>query len=322
MLINQTNKERFCKLCNENKSIPLFMQSWWMDAVCNYKDWDVLIYEKNNKILGVLVFYYVKKLGFRIILQPQLTQYNGIWIDYPQNQTTKQKLSFDKLIMSEIIRQLDSMKFSFFQQNFHYSITNWQPFYWFGFNQTTRYTYKLKNINNIDDVFDNFHFGKQKHIKKAQRNLQVDFDIEPIEFFNFHCNSLKTKNKSVFYSEDFFLHLYESVMKREQGKIIAIRDDQRNIHSAIFTVWDSKSAYYLISAIDPKYKSSGASSLMVWEALVFLSDKTQEFDFEGSMIEGVAKANEEFGAEQIPYFMIYKINPIIETFLNFRQRFF
>jgi len=60
MSINQTNKERFRLLCDQNKSIPLFMQSWWMDAVCNHKNWDVLICEKNNNILGVLVYYYIK----------------------------------------------------------------------------------------------------------------------------------------------------------------------------------------------------------------------------------------------------------------------
>jgi len=46
MSINQTNKERFRLLCDQNKSIPLFMQSWWMDAVCNHKNWDVLICER------------------------------------------------------------------------------------------------------------------------------------------------------------------------------------------------------------------------------------------------------------------------------------
>lgn len=32
-------------------------------------------------------------------------------------------------------------KFDYFNMNFHYSITNWLPFYWRGFKQTTRYTY-------------------------------------------------------------------------------------------------------------------------------------------------------------------------------------
>jgi hypothetical protein len=55
---------------------------------------------------------------------------------------------------------------------------------------------------------------------------------------------------------------------------------------------------------------------MVWEAILFLADKTKDFDFEGSMIEGVAKAFEEFGAEQKAYFNISKFNYIFSLYMN------
>ena len=76
-----TDIKRYRKLCNENKTIPLFMQAWWMDVVCFKEKWDVILYEKKNRIVAVWVYHYVTKLGFKIIIQPQLTQTNGIWID-------------------------------------------------------------------------------------------------------------------------------------------------------------------------------------------------------------------------------------------------
>ena len=124
MVEMQTNKDRYRELCVERKDIPLFMQSWWMDVVCKDNNWDVLIFERNNQILGVQVYYFIKKLGFKIIIQPQLTQYNGIWLNYSKNKSGNEIISFEKEVMTGLITQLEKLKFGYFDQNFHYSFTN------------------------------------------------------------------------------------------------------------------------------------------------------------------------------------------------------
>jgi len=318
-MVNIVNKkDRYRKLCDERNDIPLFMQAWWMDAVCNptKKRWDVFLVEYKGEIIGAMPYHLLNKYYFKIILLPPLTQYNGIWIKYPENQSINQRLRFEKMIMTNIIDQIDDSGISFFQQNFYHNITNWQPFYWLGFKQSTRYTYILKNISNTENIFNNIHSFKQKHIKKAQRNLHVDFDMSADEFYKFHSESLSLNKKTIFYSEKLFKNIHTFAIERQQGKIIAIRDNDDNIHSAAFVIWDKESAYYLISAIHPQFKSSGASSLMVWEAILYLADKTKNFDFEGSMIESVAKTFEEFGAEQTPYFIISKSNSFFSIYMN------
>ena len=90
------------------------------------------------------------------------------------------------------------------------------------------------------------------------------------------------------------------------GKTIYASDQSGNIHSALFIIWNNYSAYNLISTIDPDYRNSGSTSLLIWEMIKYISDKTERFDFEGSMIEGVERSFRQFGAKQIPYFLIYK----------------
>jgi hypothetical protein len=319
IMVNAVDKkEQYRKLCKHRSDIPLFMQAWWMDAVCNSdkKYWDVFLVEFKGEIIGAMPYHLLTKYYFKIILLPLLTQYNGIWIKYPENQSNNQRFRFEKMIMTNIIDQINDSGISFFQQNFYHNITNWLPFYWLGFKQSTRYTYILKNISDTEKIFNNIHSFKQKHIKKAQRTLHVDFDMTPEEFYKFHSESLSLIKKTIFYSDILFKNIHTLATERQQGKIIAIRDNEDNIHSATFVVWDKESAYYLISAIHPEFKSSGASSLMVWEAILFLADKTKNFDFEGSMIESVAKTFEEFGAEQTPYFIISKSNYLFSTYMN------
>lgn len=303
-----TNKEKYSQLCTENDTIPLFLQHWWMEAVCTNasKEWDVLLYEKNKKVVAALPYHFITKLGMKVILQPQLTQYSGVWIDYPNGITDKERYSLEEEVCKGLISQLDTLSWVHYMQHFHYRFTNWLPFFQQGFTQTTRYTYRIESISNTQDVFDNFHSWKKKHIKKAKESLYADFDVSSKDFYSFLANTLDKKDQKVFYSNVFFETLHSIATSRKQGQIIAIKDKENKIYSAMFVVWDNKSGYYLISAIDRDYNASGASTLMVWEALQFLASKTQAFDFEGSMIEGVAKSFEEFGGVQTPYFSISK----------------
>ena len=39
-----TNKERYREICESGEyNIPLFLQYWWMEAVCKGKKWDVAL---------------------------------------------------------------------------------------------------------------------------------------------------------------------------------------------------------------------------------------------------------------------------------------
>ena len=48
------NKEIYRELCEtEGSAIPLFLQYWWMETVCEGKQWDVLLSQLRG-IHGVL----------------------------------------------------------------------------------------------------------------------------------------------------------------------------------------------------------------------------------------------------------------------------
>ena len=43
-----TNKERYIEWVASLEYVPIFMQPWWMDAVCAGKEWDVLLAEDSE----------------------------------------------------------------------------------------------------------------------------------------------------------------------------------------------------------------------------------------------------------------------------------
>lgn len=303
-----TEKEIYRDLCEKENSIPLFSQAWWMDATCGESAWNViLVRNSQGEVVASLPYLLKKKWGFKFICQPQLTQTNGVWFRPTPYKNDNERLSAEKKMDDAIIQRIDSMKLLFFSQCFHHSFSNWLPFHWRGFWQTTRYTYRTSDIQDLDTVLLRFSDAKQRHIKKAMRNgLRAD-TMDAEAFYEFCCSAHEKRGEKNILSKELVLRCISAALSRGNGKIIAIKDKEEKIHSALFLCWDKESAYYLIPATLPEYKTSGASSLLVWEAFQEAQRQNlQSFDFEGSMEENIENSYRQYGAEQTPYFKISK----------------
>ncbi|OCA88920.1 methicillin resistance protein [Pseudobacillus wudalianchiensis] len=300
------DKDKYRNLCKDETTIPIFSKDWWLDAVAGEGNWDVILVEKGDEIVASLPYVKRKKMFLEYITMPQLTQTAGIWIKYPKDQKYTRKLSYEKEIFNEVINNIP--KVDYFSQNFHYSITNWLPFYWRGYSQTTKYTYVIEGLSNLDEVFKNFSQAKKKDIKKAEKIVRVFFDLSAEEFYKNHTLTLSKQNLRISYSYDLFKRIYDTVYANDAGKTIYAIDEEGNLHSALLVIWDENSAYDLISTIDPDYRNSGSASLLVKNIISYIANKTEKFDFEGSMIENVEQSFRNFGAVQKPYFNISKTN--------------
>ncbi len=307
-------KEQYIQFCQKEENIPLFLQPWWLDAVTqpDGKKWDVLLAKnKNNEIEAVLPFVTGKKFGLKYAILPQLTQYLGVWIKDKIKENNAKRVSREKNLQNNLIKQLEKLNISYFELRFPITYTNWLPFHWAGYNQQTCYTYCLDDISDTDKVFAAFFPCKQRQIRKAQKILHIEYSMSADEFYELRCNHLAVQGKQNFYSKQLICNIINISIQRKQGFIASALDDKGNKHAAMFVVWDKNCAHQIIIAVNPKYRDSGASTLIVWEAIKKLCKVTKSWDFMGSMIEDVEYSNRQFGATQIPYFQITKcIKPI------------
>jgi len=305
-----TAKEEYILFSEQNSNLPLFLQPWWLDAVTqpDGKVWEVLLARnKNGEIEAAMPFVLGSKFGLRYALTPQLTQYTGVWIIDKEGESVTDRLSREKKLQNDIIEQLKTLKLAFFDIKFPLTYTYWSPFYWAGYRQETHYTYRIENLNNADKIFKNFDATKQNKIRKAQSaKILIDFDMSADAFYDLQCTQLDYRGSKDVLSRALVRSVVENSRRHEQGLIARAKDEEGNTHSAIFAVWDSHSAYDLITAIHPTFRSSGASTLMVWEVIKHLQSSTKVWDFEGSMIEPVESSFRQFGAIPTPYFEIFK----------------
>ena len=278
----------------------IFQENWWLNAVAP-DSWKVIEIYQNQQTKARFPYVLKNYRGLVFLYMPPLTQTLGPWIAPSQASYPKQ-LAQQKELIESIIAQLP--KYDFFRQNFHYSINNWLPFYWNGFSQSTRYTYILKDIENIEKIWINFQGNIRREIKKARKKVSVRDDLDIDSFFEINALSFKRQGISLPYSRQFIHNLDNACVQQNKRRIFCAEDAKGNLHAAIYVVWDERSAYYLMGGANPDLRSSGATSLLMWEAIKFASTVTHQFDFEGSMVKSIERFFRGFGARQIPYFQI------------------
>jgi len=299
-----TNREKYIIFCNEEPELPIFQQYWWLDAVCGIDKWNSIILENGNGITAVMPYFIEKKIFLEGISMPSLTQFMGPYLKYPLNQKYSKRLSYEKKNMTQLIKKLP--EFYFFEQNFNHILSNWLPFYWLGFKQTTRYTYLITNEQDINDFYTKIDSNIRTDIKKAIKNVTVIENDDINTFFEINKMSFSRQKLEPPYDLDLLTKIDECCCIRNCRKILFAEDDIGQIHAAIYLVWDNKSVYYIMGGGNPKYRNSGATSLLIWEGIKFAFEIERVFDFEGSMMQPVEKFVRAFGAVQKPYFAISK----------------
>lgn len=295
-----TSKNLYRELCTKEDSIPVFSRDWWLDATCG-KDWKVLIVEKNGRIYAAMPLYI--PCG-KVISMPNYTQTMGIWFSAGVDDARYSSvLERRQAVCKNFIERL--RPYRSFLQNFSYNFTDWLPFYWAGYTQTTRYSYILHDIYDFDKIMSGMSHQTRRNIKKAERqSIIVCRGIETDDFLKVQSLTFSRQHKRNTQSPVILRRLINMARERGQGDLFGGVDKDGNLHAAAFIVWQNSSAYYIAGGGDPVFRNSGAHSLVMWEAIKYVSRYTGRFDFEGSMLPGVERFFREFGAVQTPYFMI------------------
>ena len=317
-----TDKELYKDICEAGEYyVPLFLQHWWMDTVCRGGQWEVaLARDGDGRVTAAMPYHWRRKMGLTFIIEPQLTQYSGPVYFYPGGISASRRLDFEKAAARQLIGQIEARRPAYILQNFSPAVTNWLPFRWAGYSQTTRYTYRIEDISDPHRVFEGFDARERQHkIRRLEERTTVRFDMQSADFARLHTDYWQGKGQSDLLDADFIGHVCSAAIGRGQGVIASLHDEEGRLLAARFVVYDSRSAYSLMSAADLKLHRSGHNETLVWALLQHLAGKTAAYDFEGSMDEGVEYFYRSFGAVQTPFFAISKSrNALVDRIMKMR----
>ncbi len=285
---------------------PLFMQDWWLDAVCGGANWQPFFaLDGGGEAEAAMVVYYVKKWSILTINLPHLTPFSGIWFRPMLQQMKAHSLAEREVVLTQkLIEKLP--KVAFFAQQFHFSFQNCLSFYWAGFRQVTRYTYFLKDLSDLNLIFDNFKGNIRTSIKKAERIVTISESEDCSSFYDFVHQSLLLKKVGLPFGKKLLVNLNEVLSAKKQRTIYLALDAEGNTHAAIYVAWDSTTTYLLLTGVNREFTNSAALSLLIWQAIQDASKRAQSFDFEGSMLPKVEPFFRSFGGERKSYYRISK----------------
>jgi hypothetical protein len=280
----------------------IFTEPWWLDAVAPGA-WGEAVVEKGGRVAARMPWVRARRRGRTLLVTPPLTKMLGPWIRAEPGRTTS-RLEREKDLMTELIDALP--RFDAFEQNFHPSITNWLPFHWRGFDATTRYTYVLPSLADLDAVWSGTRQNVRTDVRKAAKKLTIRDDLGLDAFLDVHGKTFDRQEMAMPYGRDLVERVDAACAERGRKKTLFAVDADGAVHAAAYVVWDAGSAYYLMGGADPALRNSGAGSFVLWEAVKFAATVAPAFDFEGSMIEPIERFFRAFGAEQRPYFHVTK----------------
>ncbi len=302
------NLEQWDRFVDVSPQGSVFCRSWWLRAVAPDK-FRVLALMRNDAIVGGLPHV----LSGGSIVMPPLTQTLGVLLP-PAEQGAKYEtnLSHELEIMRVIVKALPSR--GNISMRCHYSLSNWLPFYWAGYRQTTRYTYVLEDLADTKRLFDEMSAQKRNKIRKAEKDGISVKESDDVNILAAMVHrTFSAQEMDVPYSGDILRRVCAAAFERNAGKMFVTYDGQGTTHSALLAIYDSSAMYNLVQGSDPGQSHPGACTLAQWKSIEYASLVTKRYDFEGSMIESIEHAFRSFGAVQKPYLVISRRSRTVEA---------
>jgi hypothetical protein len=282
----------------------IFQTDWWLEAVAP-KAWYEAKVEKDGNLLARLPYSIKRRKGLTLLTSPPFTHALGPWLA-PSTAKYAKQLSQQKELLNALIEQLPP--YDYFSQKCHYSFTNWLPFHWQGFSQTTSYTYILPDLTDLDQVWTGFQENIRREIRKAEKLITVSIEEDVDLLYKMGVHTFERQGLTYPYPYEIVRDFNDACVAQQACRMFVARDDQNQVHAVAYIVWDDRSAYYLTGGSDVQLRTSGAMSLLLWEAIKFAATVSQEFDFVGSMTEPIERFFRGFGARQTPYFVLTKMS--------------
>lgn len=296
-------------------SYNLFQEPWWLDAVAPGA-WAEAVVRKGDEILARLPYVMKRRLGLRIATQPPLTPALGPWLRTTDAKYAK-RLGEEKDLLNALIEQLP--KVDLFRQYLAPQVTNWLPFHWAGYQVSVSCTYRIPELLEPEGIWKNFQSSVRTDVLKAKKTLVVRDDLGVDRLLDVVDMTFRRQNRTLPYPRDLVRRIDEACAARQCRKAFVAQDSQERIHAVAYIVWDAQSAYYLFGGGDPELRNSGASSLLLWEAIQHAASVTKSFDFEGSAVEPIERFFRAFGGLQTPYYGVSKTGRRMKALFGLRD---
>lgn len=270
-----------------------YAYTWYLDNIA--EEWEGLVMG-NYKAVMPLVFN--KKFGIEYLYQPSLAQQLGVFTSLPITKnlvntfidSIPKKYKYIDINLNEINNITENKAVSE-RQNYYIDL-------------------------NLDYALLKANYSKTtlRKLKKAETNeLLIINNIKPEKFVDFFLNHTAKKVENFDPKiQHTILRIIYKALSYQTGAIVGISDKNQELLAANFLLFHPTRIINLLPTSSKEGNDLNAMVFLVDHLLERNSSKRKIFDFEGSMMPGVAQFYKGFGAKEVKYFRYKKNNlPLI-----------
>jgi hypothetical protein len=301
------NKTAYISFSEKEDTLPIFMQAWWLDAVCQGTGliWNVaLVKDKNGDIAAALTYAYRQKWGIKIVTVPPLTKYVGIWQRPLTYSTNHENSNEEQSRIKSLLAQLpDNHRITL---QLSPDMLDHSVFTWVGYTVETRYMQMLLDMPSIESIYTQLNRNTKRNIKKSEQHFKVE-TTEDIEVFLQLNNAVFARQGKQNPISKAIWRQLDSVLKEKKLRRIYLSIDENGIAQGTFyMIFDNKYAYALANGLTEFGREQGAMSQLTWQAIQDTAQMGLSFNFLGSMLPTVEAFNRGFNSVKKPYFVVRK----------------
>lgn len=251
----------------------VYSQSWYLDKICDC--WDALVIGNYQYVMPLT---HRKKMGINYLYQPLFSQQLGI---FP---TPTKEIS--QLFLAEI-----NMRFPFVEINLN---AMQLPVEGFGLHEE-RQTFLLSLNDSYEQIAGKYSSHTKRKLKKAKKkNLSLVSSISAEEYLDFKIKNLRIKLSSKEINK--LRNILTFALTNSLGQIYGVYSIENKLCTAAFFIRHKQRITFLNASNSPEGKEHQAMYFLIDHFIQNNAGKDFLLDFEGSMILGVARLYEGFGA--------------------------
>jgi Acetyltransferase (GNAT) domain len=254
---------------------------------------------RDGQVVARLPYVVRGRARLRVLTMPPFTGTLGPWVRRSEAANASRVVSRETELLGALEAALP--RADVFSQQFSPTMLNALPFHWAGYRLEMRYTHRLEGLGSEQALWDGLRGNIRSDIRKARKRLVVRDDLGLDVFHDVWAKTFARQNLQAPGTLADLARIDAACAARDARAMLFGVDEAARVHAVAYAVWDDQSAFYLLGGGDPALRGSGATSLLIWELIMRARAVTDVFDFEGSMMEPVARFFRAFGGRQTPY---------------------
>lgn len=264
---------------------------------------------QGERLVAVMPLPLRYRSGIGFSLQGPFTQYGGPVFDREALEKVQQQGAYKSLSWQRKVTQ--AMVGAIPGDVLHCShclspaVTDALPFHWAGYQLRSRTTYHLSTSPGENALWQGLANNTRYEIRKAAA-LELRESRSAHQLLRLtRLNRSRGKALMSEKEEAILSQLADNLLHFGDATALELWEQDHCLAAGLFVHFGSTWTY-LASAQDPDARRSGATTRLVWEAILRCQSTGGTFDFEGSMKQGIEGFFRGFGALPVAYLHIEK----------------